>query len=597
MAATETENKQEFDTATQDQAYFELCQIIAEALQAQDLQMLQVAIYYWENQYPVEKFDSFHKEKVKRLLSNEYLSWLAQYIQELSNIARRCKEFDPVKAYDRLIKILVSEHGKGNYDKLKEKIEAWQIAYPMDKFSSYYQSKINEKINEKYLQKAVELFSEKTALTELDKIINSTNNISELKCKIRDWKQQFPDRGFSSKNKDIISSKISEASYAQSKNAAEDLKTLVGNISLDIQSGTKDINDLYIGVSNWQNQNRFEDIEEHFTNVIKELTDKGYLKTNFDIQNQLDLPTTSDIPMIMKHSGPLNQEKACLELTNALLTSNYSQKVLDWIYKYDNYIKYFDDYHIGYILEKTDRLFRIPKSGIKAVSEIDVNNSTNLSDARKAVTVQFLSHLYHKKPLLDAEKNNLKSIYAQTIIAEKKKTEKEEHVDEIKEAITLINNSIYSPIITKQNLVSLPIINRTTNYEPIKEEKIVVQKPVTTEPEPVVQEPIKKEKIVVQKPVTKEPEPVVQQPIKEEKEIVLQEPIMQKATILEPISSKLADNYEIELNNTANKELLDFTFKTITDDFADKKIKGNKGVENIDMKPTSFLENLNTTTS
>ena len=78
-------DKQEELNKLEEQACFELCQIIAEAMQTQNVDLLDQRIAEWKNKYkklldgsvPNSKF----KKKIEFLL-NEYYSSVTRYIQE-----------------------------------------------------------------------------------------------------------------------------------------------------------------------------------------------------------------------------------------------------------------------------------------------------------------------------------------------------------------------------------------------------------------------------------------------------------------------------------------------------------------------------------
>ena len=89
----------------EDEAYFELRQIIAEAMQLQDIELLNSRIAYWKNKYkklldrPSTASKSDFKKRIEFLL-NQYYSQITQYILNKLRIRESKKSS---KSYERIV--------------------------------------------------------------------------------------------------------------------------------------------------------------------------------------------------------------------------------------------------------------------------------------------------------------------------------------------------------------------------------------------------------------------------------------------------------------------------------------------------------------
>lgn len=172
----------------EDEAYFELCQIIAEALQLQDIQLLDIRIAAWKKKYKKlldSPYSSSFKKKIEFLL-NEYYSNVTQYIlQQLKKTEHKKIE----KQYKAMRKLRTIIEETKDLKTLKEKIKEWKEKYPVDAFLKMYQKKINLLTSEKNLKENA--FDQDQAFHDLYYITKKTGTVEELKKEVEKWKEKY----------------------------------------------------------------------------------------------------------------------------------------------------------------------------------------------------------------------------------------------------------------------------------------------------------------------------------------------------------------------------------------------------------------------
>ena len=117
----------------EDEAYFELCQIIAEAMQLQDIELLDYRISSWKNRYK-KLLDGLaspeFKKKIEYLL-NEYYSSVTQYIYSQIKFKENKKIENQSKALVKLYRIIKETN---DLNTLKSKVKEWEKQYPESSF-------------------------------------------------------------------------------------------------------------------------------------------------------------------------------------------------------------------------------------------------------------------------------------------------------------------------------------------------------------------------------------------------------------------------------------------------------------------------------
>lgn len=172
----------------EDQAYFELCQIIAEAMQLQDIELLDYRISYWKNRYK-KLLDGFaspeFKKKIEYLL-NEYYSSVTQYIYSQIKFKENKKIENQSKALTKLYRIIKETN---DLETLKSKVKDWEKKYPKSSFLRMYQRKIDSYTRTKNLE--ANAFNQEEAFSDLVDITKHNNTFEEFIKEREEWEKKY----------------------------------------------------------------------------------------------------------------------------------------------------------------------------------------------------------------------------------------------------------------------------------------------------------------------------------------------------------------------------------------------------------------------
>lgn len=171
----------------EDEAYFELCQIIAEAMQVQDIELLDYRIASWKNKYkklldnPTPDF----KKRIEYLLT-EYYSSVTQYIQSQIKFNENKKIENQSKALRELYVII---RDTNDLKTLEKKVNAWKEKYPKDKFLKMYQSKYEHMTSQRNLKENA--FDQEIAFKDLVDITKHTGTFEEFVKEREKWEKKY----------------------------------------------------------------------------------------------------------------------------------------------------------------------------------------------------------------------------------------------------------------------------------------------------------------------------------------------------------------------------------------------------------------------
>ena len=171
----------------EDEAYFELCQIIAEAVQLQDIELLDYRIASWKNKYK-KLLDNPSPEFKKRIeyLLNEYYSSITQYIQSQIKFNENKKIENQSKALRELYVII---RDTDDLKTLEKKVNAWKEKYPKDKFLKMYQSKYEHMTSKRNLRENA--FDQEMAFKDLVEITKHTGTFEEFAREREQWENKY----------------------------------------------------------------------------------------------------------------------------------------------------------------------------------------------------------------------------------------------------------------------------------------------------------------------------------------------------------------------------------------------------------------------
>lgn len=176
----------------EDEAYFELVQIIAEAMQLEDINILNTRIDEWKRKYkklldrPSTSSRSDFKKRIEYLLSQSYLQGIADYILNRLKLKEQKKVEKQAKAIRELYRIIKDTN---DYDLLKKKVKKWEEKYPVDGFLRMYQKRIEFYTRDKTIRE--NSFKQEEAFSDLVDITKKYATLDELNVMIDEWEKKY----------------------------------------------------------------------------------------------------------------------------------------------------------------------------------------------------------------------------------------------------------------------------------------------------------------------------------------------------------------------------------------------------------------------
>lgn len=175
----------------EDEAYFELLQIIAEAMETQDIGLLDSRIATWKSKYkklldrPSTSSRSDFKKRVEFLLT-QYYSSVTQYILNKLKLNEEEKVQNQSKALRELYRIIKDTN---DLKLLREKVKKWKEKYPVDGFLKMYQKRIEFLARDKNLRENA--FDQEKAFADLVDITKKNLKFDELNIEIGYWEKEY----------------------------------------------------------------------------------------------------------------------------------------------------------------------------------------------------------------------------------------------------------------------------------------------------------------------------------------------------------------------------------------------------------------------
>lgn len=172
----------------ENEAYFELLQIIAEAMQLQDINLLNDGIHYWKQKYRklLETPNSNLKKRINCLLSENYYLQVIQYIAAKLRINEEKKVQNQAKALQELYRIIKETN---DLDLLRKKVKKWEEKYPVSAFLKMYQKRIELYTRDKNLRENA--FDQEKAFADLVDITKKNLSMDELNVEIGYWEKEY----------------------------------------------------------------------------------------------------------------------------------------------------------------------------------------------------------------------------------------------------------------------------------------------------------------------------------------------------------------------------------------------------------------------
>ena len=330
----------------EDQAYFELCQIIAEAMQLQDKELLDYRIASWKNKYkklldrPSTNSKSDFKKRIEFLL-NQYYSSVTQYILKQLQKREQEKLKNQSKAMRELHNLI---RDTNDLTLLNKKIDKWKKKYPISRFLNMYQKRISTLTREKNIE--ANTFDQESAFKDLVDITKKIGTIDELNKKVDEWEKKY-----SINNKFKISDFKDTGKESQvNRFVSEDFLTSIA-----------------------RDDSKPEDQENKQDNNINQENDNSYSSLSV-------------------------QKSAYLSLLSTSKSLNNVDEMFKWVYKYNN-VKFNDKYK-ELILRATNLnyspvfLNKMERPNINVLSSsLSFDEYQNISDIKRYAIISYFNLL------------------------------------------------------------------------------------------------------------------------------------------------------------------------------------------------------------
>lgn len=363
------EKESDFD---EEEAYFELCEIIEMARQTGNYAKFQNDLNQWKKHYPIELFSDKYKSKIKYMLSEEFLdSILKNYLAFV-----KYSELDPNKQLDKFRKIFNKAEIHKDPKRLDSDLEAFYKEYPLKYLKEKFPHIVARLLSKSNREKVLEKFDSREAYEEFISVIYNTEgfeSLSDLENALKPLREKYPLNDFSNEYRSKLDVLLTESSLKKILETSNELTTL-------------DISDLDDGT------------------VIALEGEKS----------------------LSKSSGIINQKTAYFELLEIMKNPNDLNGVFNWTHRYMKYVNNFDDYHKGLIVSTLTPYYKIPKQHDYRIPIMDSKSHDYLSfteyksidEIKKQSVLQYLAILSTTGSLTNDDIDRLETIHRNSIKAQ-----------------------------------------------------------------------------------------------------------------------------------------------------------------------------------
>lgn len=547
----------------EDEAYFELCQIIAEAMQLQDIELLDFRIASWKNKYK-KLLDNPSPEFKKRIeyLLNEYYSSVTQYIQSQIKFRENKRIENQSKALRELYVII---RDTDDLKTLEKKVDAWKQKYPKDKFLKMYHSKYERMTSRKNLKENA--FNQEMAFNDLVDITKHTGTFDDFSRERKQWEDKY-----SIHDKFELDDFIKHQSEVKRYTSDEYLHSI----------------------------SRDEEPKENDNS------------TTFDETTELSKEAKQEGQPQQIYSNLAKQASAYSALFAISKKSNNVNEMFKWVYK-NSSIK-FDDKYKELILNATYWDYSPTYLSKLKIPGLNINNKSlsyeefkEMDDIKRYAIISYFNLLL---PPDRAISNNFFNACINTVYT---KSEEAKHTNsslneisqenlkngiEIKLSKSDAEQELDLPELKKQNIPDTDIKETSTSKIEEKQEE-------DTEPEKKLQEDlsVKQENSSYNTPVTSEPSNSIEVPVKEVAvsepsenidELALKKKLPEKEilTISKPTEEKIAERKPITSNEPMEEKIIEEKpVKTIKNEPLEK-LSNNKDTQTIPIEDDSTTLNI-----
>lgn len=319
----------------EEQAYFELCRIFAEAVQTQNFNGIEAKIAAWKQKYPIDKFlNPYIIAKIKRILSAEYLEYLLG--RELA--ARILKEKEKQDAaFQELQDIIKTAKGEQNFKKTEREIAKWRKNHSLYSFNKTYRTKILRLISTEYISSITENKKREKAVEEFKRLKSDVKAYDSKRTKeeVDKWMKKFPAEEFhAAYNKEIAKITTESLEFTAQKLTQENAVFEVENALEEARKDNRqDMLNRIPSILAKYNTDKFEDDTKK---QILELTRESLI-LGTAISLQQEISGVSQMENEEYDIGSLSQRAASIEFRKILDKNPHNVTgILDWIHKYRN---------------------------------------------------------------------------------------------------------------------------------------------------------------------------------------------------------------------------------------------------------------------
>lgn len=212
------EAKQKLRDFDEQEAYFLLCEIFANAQASKDYAKLQTDLAEWKKHYPIDLFSENLKRKIKYMLSKEFLDTILKDFTVFDELSKK----DPSVGLEKLRKVLDKAEKHKDKKQLERDLDKLYKEYPLDFLKEKYPHIVKLLTSQANIDKVLQKFDSDLAYDELIKLTEHPEefkNFDEYKKVLEEYKKNFPVDDFSDKYKSQIQTILNE--NLDEKKAAE----------------------------------------------------------------------------------------------------------------------------------------------------------------------------------------------------------------------------------------------------------------------------------------------------------------------------------------------------------------------------------------
>lgn len=212
------ETKQKLRDFDEQEAYFLLCEIFANAQASKDYAKLQTDLAEWKKHYPIDLFSENLKRKIKYMLSKEFLDTILKDFTAFDELSKK----DPAVGLEKLRKILDKAEKHKDKKQLNKDLDKLYKEYPLDFLKEKYPHIVKLLTSQANIDKVLQKFDSDLAYDELIKITEHPEefkNFDEYKNVLEEYQKNFPVDDFSDKYKSQVQTILNE--NLDEKKAAE----------------------------------------------------------------------------------------------------------------------------------------------------------------------------------------------------------------------------------------------------------------------------------------------------------------------------------------------------------------------------------------